>query len=116
MLAAISMALKARWMIRFRFGTAKPASSVTTRSVTAATTWKATIAATAATQPTRLLTGLWVPRISRKTTAATATRNPVPATLNVTFIAGCLRTTAKTKRAAAAVLRTSRLGVRRPAR
>ena len=73
----------ARWVIRFRFGAARPASSVTTRSVTADTIWKATIAATAATQPTRLLTGLWVPRISRKTTAATATRNPVAATLNV---------------------------------
>ena len=32
-------------MIRFRFGTAKPASSVTTLNVMAATIWKATIAA-----------------------------------------------------------------------
>ena len=39
MLAAISMAWKATWMIRFRFGTARPASSVTTRSATADTIW-----------------------------------------------------------------------------
>ena len=70
------------------------------------------MAATAAAQPRRL-TGLWGPRISRKTTAATAMRNPVAATLNVTFIAACLRTTAKTKRAPAAALRTSRSGVKK---
>ena len=40
---------------------ARPASSVTTRKVAADTIWKATIAATAATQPTRLLTGLLRP-------------------------------------------------------
>ena len=69
-------------------------------------------AATDATQPTRL-TGLWVPRISRKMTAATAVWSAVEATLKVVFTRACLRTKANTKTAAPAVLSTRMLGDRK---
>src|SRR6516164_2589474 len=109
-LAAINVASMANW-IPPRRSVVWPFNFITVRTMIMVAAALAQRAAPAAAQPWRL-TGLWDPSTWRKTIAVTAMQSAPDATLKATFIAPCLRKTAKTNVSATMQHRTSILGER----